>query len=429
MRLDPENFTSAFAARFEEAGFRMAERKIAELDRLRAVSPPPRVRLRRRLATGGRFTGIFLWDTAFCTRWAQYRPDRFPLFDSLDNLYRLRSPEGFISREYQADGKVYWSSEHPVAFAPPLLAWAELELFRAGVSDLARLRRVFPALRRHHGFCRAHYRRDADGLYFGDALGCGMDDLPRMPLAPRPELAHAGIDFEPRFILADDKKMWKYIEGKPLYSWNRQMGWIDMSSQMALDAECLAEIAAALGHPRLASSFRAEHADLARRINELCWDEARGFYFDRCGGGVIPRYHAGAFWTMIAGVVPPERAGRVVETLCDPAVFDRLVPLAALGADDPGFDPEAGYWRGAVWPPTTYIALLGLRRIGAESVAVDFARRTYNAYAELFRTTGGFWENISCEQFDRPKERSNGEHCGWSLLVPVNIAREFPAIF
>ena len=424
MHLDPENFTRSFMDRFEEAGFREAETEIAELDRLRASSPPPAVPLRSHLATGGKFTGIFLWDTAFCTRWAQYRPDRFPLFDSLDNLYRLQSEAGFISREYQRDGKVYWSCEHPVAFAPPLLAWAELELFRAGISDSARLRRVFPALRRHHDFCRSHYRRD-DGLYFGDALGCGMDDLPRMPLAPRPDLAHAGIDFELRFITADDKQMWNYINGKPLHSWNRQMGWIDMSSQMALDAECLAAIAETLGHPRVAARFRAEHDDLARRINEFCWDEARGFYFDRCEADIIPRYHAGAFWPMIAGVVPPERAGRIVETLRDPAIFDRLVPLASLGANDPEFDPENGYWRGAVWPPTVYIALLGLQRIGQRDAAVGFARRVYNAYAELFRSTGGFWENISCEQYDRPKARSNGRHCGWSLLIPVNLRREF----
>ena len=342
----------------------------------------------------------------------------------LDTLDLLQNHAGFISREYQRDGKVYWSSRHPVAFAPPLLAWAELELFRAGVSDAARLRRVCPALRRHHSFCRNHYRRD-DGLYFGDALGCGMDDLPRMPLAPRPELAHAGIDFKLRFILADDKKMWNYINGNPLYSWNRQMGWIDMSSQMALDAESLAGISEAIGHHREAARFRAEHDELARRINECCWDEASGFYFDCCEGAVIPRFHAGGFWPMIAGIVPPERAGRIVETLKNPAIFDRLVPLASLGANDPGFDPENGYWRGAVWPPTVYIALLGLRRIGAEAAAGEFARRVYNAYAELFRTTGGFWENISCEQFDHPKARSNGEHCGWSLLIPVNLRREF----
>ena len=143
---------------------------------------------------------------------------------------------------------------------------------------------------------------------------------------------------------------------------------------------------------------------------------------------MIPRFHAGAFWTMIAGVVPPERAGRVVETLRNPAIFNRLVPLATLDARGPDFDPENGYWRGAVWPPTSYIALLGLRRLGAESAAAEFARRIYNAFAELYRSAGGFWENISCEQYRRPKARSAGDYCGWSLLVPVNFPREFSAM-
>lgn len=128
---------------------------------------------------------------------------------------------------------------------------------------------------------------------------------------------------------------------------------------------------------------------------------------------------------MFAGIVPPERAEIVAAALADPAKFNRKVPFPALAADDPAFRPETGVLArfrlalhqlcGAVRPAK--------HRPG--SGGEKYAQRYYAAYAELYRSTGTIWENISPEQYDCPKKVSAPDFCGWGALVPVTIAREF----
>ena len=252
-----------------------------------------------------------------------------------------------------------------------------------------------------------------------------MDDLPRFPIGEPCNLAD-GIRLESSMVCRLGQEYYsRRLRDNPLYQWNRQMGWVDMSSQMAFDALNLSRIAAALGDRESEAAFLAEHRELGEIINEKCFDEKLGFYFDSCRDAVIPRFHAGGFWPLFAGIVPPERAEIVAATLADPEKFNRKVPFPALSADDPDFRPETKYWRGSVWPCTNYVALCGLRNIGQEEMAKRCARKYYTAYAELYRSTGTIWENISPEQYDSPKEVSAPDFCGWGALVPVTIAREF----
>ncbi|WP_369127526.1 MGH1-like glycoside hydrolase domain-containing protein [Terrimonas pollutisoli] len=41
--------------------------------------------------------------------------------------------------------------------------------------------------------------------------------------------------------------------------------------------------------------------------------------------------------------------------------------------DDPAFDSNGEYWRGAVWAPTTYMVLRGLTNYGKDSLAYEIA--------------------------------------------------------
>ena len=125
---------ATFVAEFRRAALDCARRKSQEL------KPP-------RLATGGTFTGYFIWDTAFCCRWAALtKPGEFPAASSLDCLYSFAEKDGYICREYTADGEPMISADHPISFGPPILSRAELLLYRAGHTDLQRLKRVYVPL-------------------------------------------------------------------------------------------------------------------------------------------------------------------------------------------------------------------------------------------------------------------------------------------
>ena len=78
-------FSLEFQKEFEEAAFRIAEKKQKQLESLHREQPTAG-KVKEHLPTGGNFTGLFLWDTAFCVQWAKYAMERFPVTDSLDNF-------------------------------------------------------------------------------------------------------------------------------------------------------------------------------------------------------------------------------------------------------------------------------------------------------------------------------------------------------
>lgn len=415
----------AFVRKFGAAAANIARRQMAADDVVRAKAGASPC---RRISTGAGFPGAFLWDTAFAAVWAARLPaGSFPAAESLDYLYGHASKEGFISREFSADGTPVWSDAHPVAFAPPLLSWAERELYEHGHTDRERIRRVLPSLVRHHDFCASRFRRD-DGLYFGDMLGCGMDDLPRGPVGRSyADCAKGGIAFTKDMIAPASQAMWDagwFRKNLDTHAWNRQAGWIDMSSQMALDARTIAFLARETGDAKTAERFEDEWHRIADAVNRLCWDERTGFYYDRGPDGLILRRHAGAFWTLLAGIATGERAKRLAEAAMDEKAFARPCGLPSLPADDPDYDPENGYWTGPVWPPTTYVAIRGLLAQGFRTEADRLARRWYNACAALWVKTGTCWENISPDQCEAQKARAKRDFCGWAALAPIALPQD-----
>ena len=414
-----------FVAAFRAAAIAMAQRKSAAL----GVSPPgAAIPVGPRIATGGKFDGHFLWDAAFSVFWAVHAPaGALPIASTLDNFYRFAEPDGYIGREFLADGTPVWDPEHPISFNPPMFAWAELELADSPCAESERLAKVYPALVRHHQSCVRKFRRP-DGLYFSCGLGCGMDDLPRWPHGFTPaQRAAGGIPLTERSLGGRSRDIWtRWLHRCAAdHSWNRQAGWIDMSAAMALDARSLAEIAMRVGRPDETREFNAEHAALAEAINRLCWDEATGFYYDVTDGGIIRRRHLGALWTLVSHVAPPERVERMIATLFDPAVFYRTVPLASLEAGDPDYTPEKEYFKGPAWPNLNFLAIRGLCEYGHRTEAEKLARLWYNCCAALYEKTGGIYENLSSEQFDHPKERSFPDYAGHGCLTPVAL----PAMF
>ena len=359
---------------------------------------------------------IFLWDTCFIAAYAKYHPDELPIRPALDNFYDRQESDGFICREYDEHGRPFWPKDHPVSINPPLLAFAELELF-SRTKDLDRLEMVYPKLTRFFDFVTVHYRCD-DGLFFSDALGSGMDNIPRYPDGWRDD--GRGI---PLHNLYPEVFDYNLLSSK----WNRQGRSVDLSAQMALFAEELAQIARLVGRRHEAPHWRAAHASIAQAINVRCWSEADGFYYDLGYGQPIRRKHVGMFWTLLAGVAPPERVERMVAHLTDPTEFWREIPAAAWPANQAGFSPSGGYWMGGVWAPTNYMLLRGLRRSGHEATARRLAMAYYWSVAQVFLATGTFWENYAPDALAHGQD-SRPDFCGWTALVPIAVLREFIAV-
>jgi neutral trehalase len=249
-----------------------------------------------------------------------------------------------------------------------------------------------------------------------------MDNLPRCPRGWQPD--GEGITLEAEYVHESLHRLLDWLASDPRFRWNRQGRWVDMSAQMAFDARLLAELAALLGRDGDAEVFCAEHRRLGRLIHERCWNPSAQIYFDLAGGEQIERFHLGAYWTLIAGIVPEDCVAGLVSHLSDPEKFSSLVPVATLARDDPDFGPAGRYWRGSSWPPTTYMVLAGLREVGEQELATSIAERYVEAVLQVFEDTGTLWENLAPDA-RRPGEPAQPDFCGWAGLGSVAIPHEF----
>lgn len=317
---------------------------------------------------------LFQWDLCFVTQFAKYAYSVFPAPHMLSNMYAKQQPDGFIPREIKPDGEPFKCGD---GLNPPLYAWTEWDAYRI-TGDRSRLAEVLPTLTRFHRWVNDNRRSD-DGLYwFEDALGSGMDDQPR--------------------------------GGK---------GWIDLSCQMALDARHLSLIAREVGDDQAADAFAAEYAQIAETVNRLLWNPGLRWYEDQ---GRSNLKSIATFWALLSGVARGDRAEALVEHLADPREFWRPTPVPSISADSDIYNaPDGGYWRGAVWPPTNYMIVRGLLRIGRPGLARTIALEYLRSMAAQLRDQGTLFEHCSPE---RDWGGGVSDMVGWAGVGPVAMLIE-----
>ncbi|WP_435578296.1 MGH1-like glycoside hydrolase domain-containing protein [Gilvibacter sp.] len=375
---------------------------------------------------------IFLWDTCFMCCFAKYHLDELPVYQALDNFYDRQEADGYICREYRQTGEPLWPKTHPVSINPPLLAWAEWELYRVS-QNKQRLEEVYPILLKNFDFHVNTYQME-DGLFYGDTLGMGMDNIPRQPRDWEPTegngLTHhelgdklAAMNESPEVKLNYFIK--EYVNTKQGV-WNKQARLVDFSAQMGMFALQLIDIAEAIGQTDEVKRLKAFHSKLKTDINALCWSEEDQFYYDLGFGKQVVRRHIGMYWMLLGELVPEERMESFLGYLSDPEEFYRLTPLPALSAADPDYVGWGDYWLGGVWAPTVYMVLKGLERIGKDELAKDLATKVYRSVATVFEATGTFWENYAPDlvAYGMPAKK---DFCGWTALIPIAVYKEFIA--
>ncbi len=102
----------------------------------------------------------------------------------------------------------------------------------------------------------------------------------------------------------------------------------------------MAEIYDALGKPDRAAELRQKAAALYQRFNELFWNEAEGYYAYGLDGDKRPILSVASnpghlLWS---GIVPPDRAGRVVARLMQPDMWSGW-GIRTLSAKHPSLQP------------------------------------------------------------------------------------------
>jgi glycogen debranching enzyme len=154
----------------------------------------------------------------------------------------------------------------------------------------------------------------------------------------------------------------------------------------------MAEVFDALGKPDRAAQLRTKAAALYVRFNDAFWDEELGFYAYALDGDKkkVLSVASNAGHCLWSGIVPPERAKRVVERLMAPDMWTGW-GIRTLSADHRAFNPY-NYQTGSVWPHDNAIIAMGCKFYGfgaeaariAHDVSVAASHFLLNQLPELY---------------------------------------------
>jgi glycogen debranching enzyme len=135
-----------------------------------------------------------------------------------------------------------------------------------------------------------------------------------------------------------------------------------------------AEVFDELGEGGRADELRAKAAALFERFNAAFWDEEAGFYALALDGEKrkVMSVASNAGHCLWSGIVPPERAVKVVNRLMAPDMWSGW-GIRTLSAKHPAFNPY-NYQTGSVWPHDNAIIALGFKRYGFAAEVARIAR-------------------------------------------------------
>jgi hypothetical protein len=288
----------------------------------------------------------------------------------------------------QPDGHISCAEFVMADECPPVFSWAALRVHDAGAGT-GFLEEVYPGLVANHEYWRRELQVEP-GLYTGGFLG--MDNLPRA----------AG------------------------------QAQADASGWMAFSARQLAEIAELLGEAEAAAAYRAEVETIAAAVNARLWDDARGFYYDRDEDGASPiltKSYSGLV-PLIAGIVPDERAERLLAALRDPSQFLSPHGIRSTSRDSvlyrPGYAGQPGVnssWRGAIWLPINYLLVGTLDELDP-AFAADLRERLVELVETDWEATGRFHEYFHA---DSGEGLGADAQAGWTALVANLVVEGWPA--
>jgi len=141
----------------------------------------------------------------------------------------------------------------------------------------------------------------------------------------------------------------------------------------------LADLYQVLGREKDAARLREAARALYEKVNDVLWWEEEGTYYLGLDGDKRPirTVASNAGHLLASGMVPTERAGRVVERLLREDMWSGW-GIRTLSSDHPAYNPFS-YHTGSVWPHDNAIIAGGFQRYGYDREAAQVASATFAA--------------------------------------------------
>jgi hypothetical protein len=330
---------------------------------------------------------VFCWDTFLVGTFMSYEAPRLSRLNfeavcsGVDEL-------GFVPNYYMAHGAA--SRDRSMSPLGSYMIWKT----QCAAPDRAWLGQMYPRLARWHGWWMKNRAGRGNGLLAWGSNNAAYEFPQLVPYNQKLQFTRQSAMYE------------SGLDNSPLFdevAFNERTATLELddvalSSYYAMDCDALAHIAECLGRKSEAARYRREHAAMARRINELLWDEEHGLYVNRhWDGRYSTRWAPTSFFPMIAGVATPERAAIMVKKhLLNPAEFWGTWVIPSIARSDPAYK-DNDYWRGRIWGPFNFLVAEGLRRYRFDDAAAELARKSLDLFMTNYRADGGVYENYNAE--------------------------------
>jgi len=325
------------------------------------------------------FPEIYGWDTQFTNLalLAHGRVDivRWHILDQLSQIDRF-------GKVLNGNRTYYLSRSQP-----PLLAWSVENYLTVKNDDDEIAVHAYASLEReYNGYWNAPGHATPIGL--STCNDSGSETL-------KPELAaecESGLDFTPIF----DGDVRRCVP-------------IHVNTSLVRYAQVLSMLAKRFGWHEKAAHWQKEAEQRAERINQYCWDDEEGCYFeyDFVRKKKLPFYSLNVFWPLWAGIASKDQARRVVDHL---KLFDQPYGLAFTDKHYPS--PHADYkfneWAyPEAWPPQQILVALALKKYGYQDEMRRVSQRYIKNMLDTWDKTGHLWERYNAVDggHDVPIER------------------------
>lgn len=298
------------------------------------------------------FPGVWNWDCAFHAI-GLLDIDLELAKEQITGYLQFLQEDGILPEFVFADGTMY-----PAYSDPPVMMDAAWQVYQAS-GDMEFLKEVYPKLTRHADYWTE--QRLHDGLHYYDANKDKMEGCP--------EDYYTLVCWESGW---DNSPRWD--KGDAMFLWT-----IDLNCYLVMAYRALTLMANELGLPQEAAMWKEKEQALAALVEEKLFDPQGMTYADYNfrDGAFSTVLTPASFMPLFAGIASKEHA----EAMNEIAKKHFLPGMPCVSYNDPAYQEEGGYWRGATWFNIAYFAAKGLKDYGYTETA-EIIRETLLGWVE-----------------------------------------------
>lgn len=343
------------------------------------ISPSGFVTREAMVPTKAFYVGVWLWDSALhAVAYRHVNPELAR--DQIRVMLANQLPDGMLPDAIFDEGVVA-EIDHPIhgrVTKPPILAWAAMKIHETS-PDVNFLKEIYEPFKRCNEWWFEHNDDDRDGIVqYTHPYSSGLDDSP----------------------------LWDF--GMPVES-------PDINTYLAMQMECLAEMAEKIDRHDEALEWRSRSEVQVRRMIEHLWDEESGMFralHEESPIPILTPFNLLPLWT---GKLPQNITKSLLAHLTNPDEFWGRYGLPTVACTDPAYDP-AKMWRGPMWANVNYFFVEALERIGEHGLASDLRERTLNTIA----SQPGMREYYNSQTGEPPATAA--PIFGWSAATFIDLA-------